>query len=140
MSTRRRHCEFCGRFFIPDCRVGKKQRCCSRPECRKARKRASQASWAAKNPGYFTGRYENTRCWRGAHPDYQRQWRRKFREIQDTIPEVTGRKSVRLLLPAKWFKDEIQDTMVRITLIDSETCISTAPGVRYKTRLSQTGS
>jgi hypothetical protein len=40
----------------------------------------------------------------------------------------------------KWFKNEIQDTMVKIILIDSETYISTAAGVRYKTRLAQTGS
>jgi hypothetical protein len=45
-----------------------------------------------------------------------------------------------LLLPLKWFKDDIQDTMVKITLIDSETYLGTAGEVIYKTRLAKTGS
>jgi hypothetical protein len=62
------------------------------------------------------------------------------RDIQDAIPDLTARKSVRLLLPLKWFKDDIQDTMVKITLIDSETYLGTAGEVIYKTRLAKTGS
>lgn len=140
MNTRQKHCEFCGRFFIPDHRVGKKQRCCSRPECRKARKHASQASWTEKNNGYFRGRYDNTRRWLAAHPGYLRRRRQELRDIQDTIPDLTARKSVRLLLPANWFKNDIQDTMVKIAIIDSETYLCTAGEVIYKTRLAQTGS
>ena len=136
MHIRQKHCEFCGRFFIPDRRTGNRQRSCQRPECRKLRKAASQAAWASKNNDYFKDRYENTQIWRAAHPGYQRQRRRKIREIQDAIPDSSRIKSVRLLVPAAWFKSEIQDTMALITVIDSETCISTAAGVRYKTRLA----
>lgn len=135
MHIRQKHCEFCGRFFTPDRRIGNKQRCCYRPECRKLRKAASQAAWSAKNDDYFKYRYENTKIWRAARPEYQRQRRKKIREIQDSIPGLTRMKSVRLLLPATWFKNEIQDTMALITVIDSDTYISTATGVRYKTRL-----
>jgi hypothetical protein len=138
MHTRQKHCEFCGRFFFPDRRIGNKQRCCKRPECRKLRKAASQAAWALKNEDYFKCRYENTKIWRAAHPGYQRERRKKIREIQDAIPDSTRLKSVRLLVPATWFKSEIQDTMALITVIDSETCISTAAGVRYKTRFAET--
>jgi hypothetical protein len=141
MGTRQKHCEFCGRFFTPDARLGERQRCCSRPECKRLRKRTSQASWTKKNKGYFQGRYGNTLLWLEAHPGYLRQRRRRMRrDIQDAIPDLTARKSVRLLLPLKWFKDDIQDTMVKITLIDSETYLGTAGEVIYKTRLAKTGS
>lgn len=128
MDTRQKHCEFCGRFFTPDHRVGQRQRGCYRPECRKARKRASQAAWTKKNEGYFQGRYANTRRWLEAHPGYLRRRRRMQRDIQDAIPDLSSRKSVRLLLPVKWFKNDIQDTRVQITLIDSETYLGTAGG------------
>jgi hypothetical protein len=139
MSTRQKHCAFCGHFFTFDRRVSKRQRCCSRPECRRTRKRASQEAWTAKNRGYFRGRYDNTRRWLESHPGYLRRRRRKLRDIQDKIPELSPIKSVRLLLPAKWFKSDIQDTMVQITVIDSETYLGTEGEVIYKTRLAQTG-
>jgi len=134
MGTRQKRCEFCGRFFVVDRRVGNRQRSCSRPACRNARKKAAQARWVKNNPGYFKGRYENTRRWREAHPGYQRQRRKKIREIQDESTRLTPVKSMRLLLPAQWFKSEIQDAMVTLTLIDSMTYMSTVTGVRYKTR------
>jgi len=81
-----KHCEFCGRFFIPDPRVGNRQRACSRPECGKARKRASQQTWLAHEPDYFSGRYS-----------YVKEWRLKRRQtagpmIQDeiTLRRVAG--------------------------------------------------
>ena len=52
-----KRCQFCGRFFMPDYRVGERQKACRRAECRQARKRLAQQSWCAKNPGYFQGRY-----------------------------------------------------------------------------------
>ena len=137
MYTRQKHCEFCGRFFIPDRRIGSKQRSCSCPECRKQRKAASQSAWVSKNSDYFKGRYENTKKWREEHPGYQRQRRKNRREIQDEIPSLPSMKSVRLLLPVTWFKSEIQDTMTVITIIDSDTCACMDRGVRYKTRLAE---
>lgn len=137
MHTRQKHCEYCGRFFIPDRRIGDRQKSCSRPECRKMRKGASQAAWVSRNVDYFKGRYANTKQWREKNPGYQRQRRKKRREIQDGIPDSSSMKSVRLLLPVTWFKSEIQDTKVVITIIDSDTYIGTDRGVRYKTRLAE---
>ncbi len=66
--------------------------------------------WVEANPGYFKGRYEYVKEWREKNPDYQRRWRaRKRGEIQD---EITSRKPVvtlRLVVPDRWFKGEIQD-------------------------------
>ncbi len=45
-------CQICRRWFRPDDRVGSRQRTCSRPECQAARRKKTQASWRARNPGY----------------------------------------------------------------------------------------
>jgi hypothetical protein len=63
-SSLGKRCQFCGRFFIPDYRVGERQKACKRVECRQARKRLAQQSWCAKNPGYFQGRYPYVKEWR----------------------------------------------------------------------------
>jgi len=77
-----KHCEFCGRFFVPDSRVGNRQRACSRQECQDTRKRSSKQTWRARETpaGYFVGRYP-----------YVKEWRKKRRQardkvIQDEIP------------------------------------------------------
>ena len=128
MYTRQKQCEFCGRFFIPDRRVGTRQRSCSRTECRKKRKAAAQALWVSQNPDCFKGRSANTKRWRYDHPGYQRQRRKKNREIQDAISASPPMKSVRLLLPVQWFKNEIQDAKVVLTLLDSDTYAYTGTG------------
>jgi hypothetical protein len=87
------------------------------------RKAAAQAAWVSKNAGYFKGRYENTKRWRKEHPHYRRS-----RVIQDEIPSSPPMKPVRLLLPAEWFKEGIQDTKAVITIIASNTYACTATG------------
>ncbi len=57
-------CVFCGRFFIPDYRIGKRQKACFREGCKKARKQKAQREWVQKNPGYFQGRYPYVKEWR----------------------------------------------------------------------------
>lgn len=106
-----KHCTICGRFFRPSPRQGDKQVSCRRVECRRERKRRSQKAWLSKNPGYFEGRYENTKKWRRKNPAYQRQWRKKRREIQDTIGTVSPLRAVRILVPVKALQSEIQDSI-----------------------------
>ena len=79
-----KHCEFCGRFFVPDPRIGNRQRACARPECKDTRKRASKRAWLARETpgGYFAGRYS-----------YVKEWRNRRRQemgsvIQDEIPSA----------------------------------------------------
>jgi hypothetical protein len=110
---RQKNCKYCGRFFTPDYRVWDRQVSCARKICRAKRKKDSQAKWVKANPDYFHGRYENTKEWREQHPDYQKQWRAEKRsEIQDKIPHSTPVKSVRIVVPVKWLKDEIQDEII----------------------------
>ena len=51
-DARKRPCRICRRWFRPDVRVGNRQRACGDPDCQKARRQRTQASWRARNPGY----------------------------------------------------------------------------------------
>ena len=84
-----KRCLFCGRYFIPDYRVKDKQKSCSRPECRKARKQAAQRAWVEKNPGYFRDRYA-----------YVKAWRQQRRMIQDRIPRGKPYRELIVRIPA----------------------------------------
>jgi hypothetical protein len=56
MAAKKRPCRHCRRWFAPDARVGDRQRTCSREECQKARRAATQASWRARHPEYDQAR------------------------------------------------------------------------------------
>jgi hypothetical protein len=102
-----KHCEFCGRFFTPDPRVGSRQRSCFSPQCQDARKRSSKRAWRERETprGYFTGRY-----------GYLKEWRRKRRlaaaeVIQDEIPHAKPVLKLVLWLPGtrrSMIQDEIR--------------------------------
>ena len=80
-----RKCQHCGESFQPNPRTGNRQKYCSKPECRKASRAASQRQWLSKpeNHDYFKGP-ENTqrvREWRKEHPEH---WKRK-KALQDSL-------------------------------------------------------
>ena len=49
----KRPCRICRRWFVPDRRVGRRQRACSAAACQIARRAKTQASWRRRNPDYF---------------------------------------------------------------------------------------
>ena len=109
-------CVCCGRFFVPDPRVGKRQVSCGAAECRKKRKRLQEGNGRRKNPGYFHGRYGYVKTWRKAHPDYQKAWRvKRCSEIQTQIPSETLVKSIRIHVRTPLRFDEIQTQILRVT-------------------------
>jgi hypothetical protein len=88
---RRKHkCLCCKLWFTPDPRRREGQRYCSRTQCQRASKAASQQRWLHKseNERYFQGpeHVERVQRWRHAHPRY---WRKKedrqYRRLQDVI-------------------------------------------------------
>ncbi len=108
-KTGQKRCVYCGRFYRPDPRARATQRSCHEAKCKAQRKRESQRRWLEANPGYFKGRYVKVKAWRKKHPDYQRLWRKRAREIQDEIPPSEPVKTMVLVIPAKMLKNEIQD-------------------------------
>lgn len=98
-----KRCEFCGRYFVPDPRVGDRQRSCPRSECQDARKRSSKRAWRERETpnGYFTGRYA-----------YVKQWRKKRRSmIQDEIPPAKPMQKLVFWVPgtnSRMIQDEIR--------------------------------
>jgi hypothetical protein len=108
-KVEQKRCIYCGRFFKPDRRVVKRQKSCKDKGCRSKLKKESQRRWLEANPGYFRGRYPNTKQWRESNPGYQRAWRAKRRKIQDEIPPKKPLITLRLVIPEKWLKGEIQD-------------------------------
>ena len=124
----RKRCHFCGKFFVPDRRVGERQKACWRDSCKKARKHMSQQAWCEKNPGYFEGRYAYVKEWRQnkrQSPAQVIQDKRapsqpclklvlllpglKDRMIQDKI--VLRRLAGHTFAPDGWQMKVIQDTM-----------------------------
>ena len=81
---RKRKCLCCGDFFPPDHRNRRRQRYCSKPECRKASKTASQKRWLGKpkNRYYFRSPENVSRVqeWRKAHSEYSGK---KIEALQD---------------------------------------------------------
>jgi hypothetical protein len=97
-----KRCKYCGRYFVPDKRVGNRQRSCTRSECKKKRKQEAQKKWLEKNPDYFKGRYK----------DYVKEWRlRKKKVIQDKIPPSKQLCKLVLYIPGIK-KDMIQDKII----------------------------
>jgi hypothetical protein len=99
-----KHCEFCGRFFVPDHRVGNRQRACSRPGCKAARKQASQKKWVSGEPGYFHGRYPYVKEWRQKRRD------KKLDVIQDERPPAKPLLKLVFVVPVNYgtvIQDEI---------------------------------
>ena len=94
----RKGCAYCGRYFVPDARVGDRQKACGSLQCRQKRKQEAQSRWVEKNPGYFSGRY-----------DYVKEWRRRRKEdkglpaemIQDEIRPCQPMQSYVLLIPER---------------------------------------
>ena len=84
-----RKCLCCKLFFDLDYRNRERQRYCSEPECRRASKAASQATWLAQpqNKNYFRDPVHVARvqAWRASHPGYSRAKRAKPVALQDSL-------------------------------------------------------
>jgi hypothetical protein len=80
----KKRCGYCGRLFVPDRRVGDRQKACS-AQCRKLRKKDNNRAFSRNNHGYWCGRYNELKQWRRQHPDYQKLWRQKRKQKQASI-------------------------------------------------------
>lgn len=112
-------CEFCGRFFVPDRRVGNRQRACFLADCKAARKQTSQKEWLSGEPGYFRGRYPYVKEWR------QKRCDKAAEVIQDEIPPAKPLLKLVFVVPVT------KDTMIQdeITLKRVDRTTFAAPGL-----------
>ena len=104
-----KRCLFCGQFFIPDLRVGDRQKACYREPCKKKRKTVAQRRWCENNPGYFQGRYPYVKQWREQKKSSLRAW--ELGMIQDKIPLSKPCQRLILVIPAAkdgMIQDEIR--------------------------------
>ena len=88
-SSRRRKCCHCRELFKPDPRNRTRQKYCSKLDCRKTSKEASQKKWLAKpeNRTYFRSPENTLRVqeWRKCHPGYWRKKRSDENALQDHL-------------------------------------------------------
>ena len=104
---RKRKCRNCSLLFTPDHRNRQRQEYCSKPECRKASKAASQKRWLqkAENRDYFRGPDNVIRVqkWRQAHPGYARK---KKKALQDLL---SGKKEETPVVKPPFVAEALQD-------------------------------
>ena len=72
-----RSCEYCGKEFWPDRRLGDRQRACGGKRCRKARHAANCREWREENPTSKATASAKARSFRASHPEAQRERRER---------------------------------------------------------------
>lgn len=86
-------CRNCGELFYPDHRNIKKQKYCSKVQCRAASKKASNDRWRQKeeNREYCSGPQEVARVqeWRKLNPGYGSKAQKKRNALQDHLNAET---------------------------------------------------
>jgi hypothetical protein len=70
-----KRCRYCKRLFIPDPRMGERQKTCGDPLCQKAHKAKNNLCWRRNNPGYFSNDYPRLKEWLDHHPGYLKEYR-----------------------------------------------------------------
>lgn len=73
-------CRYCGRRFMPDARVGKRQKRCFLEECRCAENCRKARKWIAGHPKEKAERKVKARAWAYAYPHYWRHYRKAHPE------------------------------------------------------------
>ncbi len=77
----KKRCRYCGKLFIPDSRVGPRQKACS-AQCQQDRKKDNNRTYRKSNPGYWKGRYQYLKEWRQRNPGYQKRWRQNRKHLR----------------------------------------------------------
>ena len=72
---KRKKCPYCRTFFVPDPRVGQRQKTCGNPSCKKALNAKNNARWRKENPDCCRNDYPRVKQWLDHHPGYLKQYR-----------------------------------------------------------------
>ena len=121
---RKKRCKYCGALFIPHSRVGKRQKTCGSPSCKKAIKAENNAKWRAKNPDYYKGDYSRLKQWLTTHPRYLKQYRKdhpeyvKANRIAQTIRDRRKKLSLDIQAQIKKQVPEITQKLWDVSHLD----------------------
>ena len=77
---KRKRCRYCKRLFIPDPRVGERQKTCGDSVCQRAHKVKNNTRWRGRNSDYFRNDYPRVKQWLDQHPGYLKQYRQTHPE------------------------------------------------------------
>jgi len=121
MDKAHSNCCCCGKIFTPNPKLGKRQKTCGRKACKKELNRQNQTQWRTRNSDYHKGRYPYLKTWLIKQPGYLKQWRKKRRDIQNSISPPSPLKSIRCLIPVNLLKSDIQNSILTLTPLDKET-------------------
>ena len=80
MQRQRETCCICSTFFIPNRKVGKRQKTCSNPVCQKIHKENNNAQWRLNNPDYDKNDYGRVKAYLEKNPGYLKRYRRDHPE------------------------------------------------------------
>lgn len=112
-SIKRRKCKNCHELFRPDARNAKKQKYCSKPDCRMAGKVVAQARWLAKkeNQTYFRSpdHVRRVQEWRAKHPGYWKNRPKAENALQDHSSVKTFKNQS---VSKKLTEDALQDFLI----------------------------
>lgn len=121
-------CIVCNEIFVPDPRVGDRQKVCKKLSCKLQRKKLAQQNWLSKNPDYFKGRYPQLKEQIQANNKKKAQSRSKACSgIQDKLTSNQNK-----LLTALETLMSIQDEITR-KITKSKCCLQDTLTLVYKT-------
>jgi hypothetical protein len=67
---KKKKCPFCPASFLPNPRVGERQKTCGGQACQKALKAANNLRWRKTNPEYYRRDFDRLKDWLADHPGY----------------------------------------------------------------------
>ena len=70
-----KECPYCKTQFIPHPKVGKRQKTCGKPACKKALKSDNNRKWRQRNPDYYSKGYSRLKDWLEENPGYLKRYR-----------------------------------------------------------------
>ena len=82
IAMENRWCSACGRAFLPRPQAPR-QSYCTRPECRRERRRIWQLAKRQTDPDYLLNQTRAQQAWAARNPDYWRQYRQEHPEYAE---------------------------------------------------------
>ena len=130
METSKKECRYCGRWFLPDPRVGKRQKRCFLEECRRAENRRKRRKWIAGHPEEKAERKVKARTWAYAYPHYWKHYRQ-------THPDYCSRDNARRAASLRKERCSAKITSMREVAVEKLRLIQREVPVDYSAKITE---